>query len=126
CLYGLVFYEPLPLAMGLLFMLFVLRALWLGQIAWPRLLSQVPVIVATWLTTYAAVRLIFGFDLISRFRQVGLDAVQFNRDVGRAYSVWIWGDLREFVFGIGICQAILFCAALADGIAGGTTWRERL
>jgi hypothetical protein len=125
-LFGLMFYEPLPLVMGLLFALFVLRALWLGQISWLRLLTQVAVVMAAWLATYGTVRLLLGFDLVSAFRQLGEHAMRFNEDVGRPYSIWVRDNLREFLFGTGVCQAILFCAALVDGFRRGDTWRELL
>jgi hypothetical protein len=125
-LFGLVFYEPLPLVMGLLFAFFVGRALWLGQISCPRLLTQVGVVVAAWLATYAMVRLLFGFDLVNAFRQIAGDAIRFNEEAGRPRSIWIWENLREFFFGVGVCQAILFWAALADGFRPGDRWRGRL
>jgi hypothetical protein len=125
-LFGLVFYEPLPLTMGLLFALFVARALWLGQISWPRLVIQAGVVAAVWMAVYEAARLLLGFDLVRAFKQIGEAAIAFNGSVGRPYSIWIWGNLREFLFGIGVCQAIVFCAALVDGFRHGETWRERL
>jgi uncharacterized membrane protein len=48
-LFALVFYEPLQLVIGLLFAFFAGRALWLGQISWPRLLTQTGVVVVVWL-----------------------------------------------------------------------------
>jgi hypothetical protein len=125
-LFGLVFFEPLPLVMGLLFALFVFRALLLDQISWHRVVTQAGVVVAAWLAAYAIVRAVSGFDLLSAFMQLGGHAVRFNVDAGRPYSIWIWQNLREFLFGIGVCQAIIFCAALLDGLRGGDTWREKL
>jgi hypothetical protein len=125
-LFGLVFYEPLPLVMGLLFALLVLRAWVLDQITPRRLLTHMALGMAAWLATYGAVRLLFGFDLVSAFRQIGEHAVRFNADAGRPYSIWIWANLREFLFGIGVCQAILFWAALADGYLAAESWRDRL
>jgi hypothetical protein len=125
-LFVLVFYEPLPLVMRLLFALLVLRAWWLGQITSRRLLIQTGVGMAAWLATYAAVRLLFGFDLVSAFRQIGEHAVQFNADAARPYSIWIWANLREFLFGIGVCQAVVFWAALVDGCRGAESWGDRL
>ena len=125
-LFGLVFFEPLPLVMGVLFALFVLRAILLDQISWRRLMTQSGVAVAAWLASYATVRAAFGFDLLSAFGQLGAHAVRFNVDAGRPYSIWIWQNLREFLFGIGVCQAIVFCAALVDGWWGRDTWREKL
>ena len=118
-LFGLVFYEPLPLVMGLLFAFFVGRALWLGRISWPRLLTQVGVVVAAWLAAYAMVRLLFGFDLVNAFMQIAEDAIRFNEEAGRPRSIWIWENLREFFFGVGVCPAMVFWAALTDGFRPG-------
>jgi hypothetical protein len=125
-LFGLVFFEPLPLVIGLLFALFVVRANLLGQISWRRLTTQVGVVVAAWLGGYLVLRILVGFDLVKAFAQIGGDAVRFNVDAGRPYSIWIWQNLREFLFGIGVCQAIVFCAALVDGLRGREAWREKL
>ena len=125
-LYGLVFFEPLPLVMGLLFALLVVRAHILGQITWPQVLLHAGIGMAAWLFTYAAVRLLTGFDLLRAFRQISGQAVQFNADAGRPYAIWVRANLGEFLFGIGVCQAILFVAALTDGFRGGTSWRDRL
>jgi len=125
-LFGLAFFEPLPLVTGLLFALLVLRAWWLGQITRTRLLTHVGVGIVVWLATYAAVRVLSGFNLITAFRQIGEHAVRFNADAGRPYSIWAWANLSEFLFGIGACQAVVFWAALADGCLGADSWRDRL
>src|SRR5262249_12836597 len=92
-LYGLVFFEPLPLVMGLLFALLVLRAQALGQITWRQVLIQAGIGAAAWLFTYGAVRLLTGFDLLSAFREISGHAVQFNADAGRPYSIWVRANL---------------------------------
>ena len=125
-LFGVVFYEPLLLVLGLLFALFVGRALWLGQISWPRLLTQGGVVLAAWLAAYAMVRVSFGFDLVNAFRQIAEDAIRFNDEAGRPRWIWIRENLREFFFGVGVCTATVFWAALADGFRPGEPWRERL
>ena len=125
-LFGLVFFEPLPLVMGLLFALFVLRALWLGHITWRRLLSHTGIGLAAWLVAYGSLRLLFGFDLLSAFRQIGEHAVRFNAEAGRPYPIWIRANLGEFLFGMGVCQAVVFWAALVDGFRRGDAWRDSL
>ena len=116
-LYGLVFYEPLPLVMGLLFAALAARAMWRGDIAWRRLLAQGGLVVLAFVATFAFVRAWLGFDLMSAARQIGAHAVEFNTAAGRPYSIWVRENLREFLFGVGICQAVLFAAALGDGLA---------
>jgi hypothetical protein len=112
--------------LGLLFALLVLRALWLGRMSWPRLLTQAGAAAAAWLLAYGAVRLLFGFDLVSALARIGGDAMRFNEEAGRPRSIWLWQNLREFFFGVGVCQALVFGAALIDGFQLGDSWRERL
>jgi len=125
-LYGLIFFEPLPLVMGLLFAALAARAVWRADISWRRLLTQSGVVVIAFATTYAAVYGRFGFDLISAFRQIGTDAVAFNTTAGRPYSIWVRENLREFLFGVGICQAVVFVAALCEGLGRAEPWGRRV
>jgi hypothetical protein len=118
-LYGLVFFEPLPLVMGLLFAVLAGRALWRGDITWRRLATQGAIAVLAFGATYAAVSFRYGFDLFPALRTIGAHAVEFNATAGRPYAIWARENLREFTLGVGICQAILFCAALGDGL-----WRS--
>jgi hypothetical protein len=125
-LFVLVFFEPLPLVMGLLFAVFVLRGVLLGQITARRLLAQAGVGVATWLAAYVCVRLLSGFDLIAAFREIGKDAVRFNDEAHRPYSIWVVANVAEFLFGVGVCQAVVFPAAIADGFRRGVPLRDSL
>ena len=63
----------------------------------------------------------FGFDLFRAFAAVARDAAEFNADSGRPYAVWVRQNLFDFAFGVGWCQAVLFAAALADGVV---RWRS--
>lgn len=115
-LYGLVFFEPLPLVMGLLFAALAARALWRADITWRRFLVQSGIVVLAFIVTGAAVYMWFGFDLIDAFVQIGGHAVAFNAEAGRPYAIWVRYNLREFLFGVGLCQAVVFLAALGDGL----------
>jgi hypothetical protein len=125
-LFVLAFFEPLPLAIGLLFALFVGRALWLRQITPLKLLTQMAVAMAACAAAYGTMRLLFGFNLITAFAQIGEHARRFNEDAGRPYTIWVWRNLRDFFFGVGVCQAVVFCAAFVDGFRDGDSWREAL
>ena len=118
-LYGLVFFEPLPLVMGLLFAALVIRALAVSEVRLLRFAIHAGLVVLGFATAYAVVFFAFGFDLLHAFRQIGSDAVAFNQQAGRPYDVWVRENLREFLFGMGICQAVLVAAALVDGL-----WRN--
>jgi hypothetical protein len=125
-LYAMAFFEPLPLVMGLLFAMLVARTLWQRALPTRELFELVAIGCVAFVTSYAAMRLWFGFDLVDAFRRVGSHAVEFNVQNARAYDVWLTENLREFVVGMGVCQAVLFVAALLDGIRGRERWSMRL
>ena len=125
-LYGVAFFEPLPLVLGLLFAALVARALWLGVLAVRELFELVAIGCVAFATSYAAMHLWFGFDLQDAFRRIGSHAVAFNIQNARPYEVWLTENLREFVVGMGACQAVLFVAALADGLRGRGSWQTRV
>ncbi len=114
-LYGLVFFEPLPLVMGVLFAVLVVRTLLVFEARPARFAVHALLAVVGFAATYAAVYLTLRFDLFHTFRQVGADAMAFNAKAGRPYDIWVRENLREFLFGMGICQAVLVGAALLEG-----------
>ena len=118
-LYVLVFFEPIPLVIGALIALLLARALMRGDISLKTLLSQGLFVVVMFFGVIALVKEVFDFNLVDAFRQVGADAAEFNVIENRPYRVWVWRNLVEFGFGVGVCQAALFWFAAADG------WRTR-
>jgi hypothetical protein len=123
--YALVFFEPLPLVMGVLFAALIGRALWQRAIGWRQILRHVGLGVGTFGAVYAAMRLWFGFDLFEGLWHVGAHAARFNAAADRPYSVWIRANLWEFIFGVGFCQFIAYFGALAGGLHGPDAWPRR-
>jgi methylthioxylose transferase len=124
-LYGLVFWEPLPLVMGLLFAALLGKALLQATVTWRTCVVHGLLALAGFTATYAAIWLLFGFDLASALREIGAHATAFNRESGRPYGLWVKQNLFDFVFGIGICQAVLVIVALGDGLfTTGERWRS--
>ena len=129
-LYGLAFFEPLPLVLGVLFAALAVRALLLHELTWRRLSAQVSVTTISFLATYVAMRWWFHFDLISTFRQLLTEAVAFNAVAHRPYRIWIGQNLLDFAFGAGVCQTVMWLGVVADGLSRadrrqtGTTLRE--
>jgi methylthioxylose transferase len=115
-LYGLVFFEPVGLVMGLLFAVQIVAALRQGTVSWRTCLRHAGLAAVGFAVCYVGLAWRFGFDLASAARAIAAGAVEFNRDEGRPYAIWLGGNLREFLFGVGICQAVLFGAALVDGL----------
>lgn len=125
-LYALVFFEPLPLVMGLLFAALVARSWWRADISTKRLLLQGAGVIGVFLACYVVVSVQVRFDLLSTFRQIAAHATAFNIEAQRPYGVWIRENLYEFVLGMGICQAVLFWAALSEGLHGAGSRASRI
>jgi hypothetical protein len=125
-LYGLVFFEPLPLVIGLLFAALIGRAIWQGERSPKPVFAQIGLGAVGFAVTYLAMFLWFGFELIEALQAVGAHAEEFNMQARRPYDVWIWRNVIEFAFGVGICQVVLFWAGLADGIRTEGRWHDRL
>ena len=125
-LYAVVFFEPLPLVIGLLFAVLSLRAIAIGQISWRRYAAQTVIVVVTFVAIAEAVHITTNFDLFQALRQTSTHAIAFNATEQRPYSVWILGNLEEFVFGVGPCQAVLFAGVLLSGLWSHPSWRVSL
>jgi hypothetical protein len=125
-LYLVVFFEPLPLVMGLLFLSLAVRALRRGDISPGRLTVQAGVVVATFLATHVLVAARMHFNLIDAFRQIAAHAAAFNLEAQRPYGIWARENLREFLFGVGICQAVLFVPACLHGTGSAESRGGRL
>jgi methylthioxylose transferase len=125
-LYALVFFEPLPLVMGVLFAALVIRTLAVSEVTASRFAIHAGFVVLGFAAAYAAVFFVFGFDLLHAFRQIATDAVAFNEKAGRPYDIWVRENLKEFLFGMGVCQAVLVAAALVDGLLRNDVTEPRL
>jgi hypothetical protein len=125
-LYGLVFFEPVPLVMALLGAGLAFAAIAGGSISWERVALQSAVVVLVFVATSELIHWWSGFEIVRAFRQLGGHAVEFNATEGRPYWVWVRANLVEFLVGVGACQAVMFCGALFHGLSGGNGWRERM
>ena len=116
--YALVLFEPTALIVGVLFAALLVRALVRGDIAFRTAVRQAAVassrlrpLTSRWFCGSVSI-------LISAFRHVAADATRFNVIARRPYDIWVRQNLVDFLFGIGMCQLVLFWAALGDGLAG--------
>jgi hypothetical protein len=125
-LYGLVFFEPLPLVIGLLFSALVLRSIATGETEPGRWTLQACVLVATFIATSEAVHVLTGFELVHAFQQTAAHATAFNGEAGRPYGFWLRGNLVEFLFGLGYCQALLCAGVVVTALSGEQPLRTRL
>ena len=124
--YALILFEPLPLVMGLLFGALTIRALWRRDIGWTTWLWQGAVAAVAFAAVYASFVAGFHFDLFQTLGQVRADAVAFNVDTNRPYAIWVRQNLLDFAFGVGVCQAVVFCAVLGDTMRRARASRQEL
>jgi hypothetical protein len=125
-LFVLTFFEPLPLVMGLLFAAVAVRAIAIGQISWDRFAAQTVLMVLVFVLSAEAMSATTGFSLFAAFRSIGGHAIEFNEVAGRPYRIWIGANLREFLFGTGACQAIVFAGSLVYSFRGPEPLSRRL
>jgi hypothetical protein len=119
-LYGLVFFEPLPLVMGLLFAALVGQALYDKTLTWRACVTSGAIVIASFGLTYALVFAATGFNLVPALQTIAAHATAFNEATGRPYGTWVRQNLLDFVMAVGVCQAVLIWAALADGVVNDT------
>jgi hypothetical protein len=125
-LYGLVFFEPLPLVMGLLFAALVWRAVAARDIDFSRVAFQSALVLLAFIATSEAVSAASGFELLQALRQTAAHARAFNDAAGRPYGFWVLENPAELLFGAGVCQTVAIAGAMIDGLAGEATLGERL
>ena len=115
-IYGLILFEPTALVAGVLFGILLVHTIVARRMSLLAAVLQIGVGVLAFAATYFAMNLWFGFDLLSAFRSVAADAVAFNETARRPYDIWVRQNIVDFLFGVGLCQIVLFVSALADGV----------
>ena len=115
-LYAMVLFEPLPLALGMLFAALALHSLWIGAMEPRTVARQLGVACAAFAATYVLFVAAFRFDLFRTLNELRVEAAAFNLDQHRTYRVWVLQNLKDFWFGAGVCQVVLFAAVIGDTI----------
>jgi hypothetical protein len=101
-LYLLTLFEPLPLAMGLLFAVFA-AAFWKKQAcSWRAAGRLVFGVLAGFGLTYGVVKILFGYNLLENLLYVLWDAREFNYRRNRSYDIWFFLNLIEFSLAVGV------------------------
>jgi len=123
--YVLALWEPLGLALGLLFVTLIIASYRTSieprALVWGLLAGAVMFGVA-----YGVMVVRFRFDLLSTVRLLAADAVRFNEATRRPHEIWVYQNLFDFLVAVGACQAVLVVGALVDGFARGKGSLTRL
>jgi hypothetical protein len=116
-LYLMLFYEPLPFVLGLLFACFVLKEKGSRPRPVPNTLGLVLLAVAAFFVLHGLMWLVFRYDVFQNFHRLLEDARDFNLRANRPADIWIRRNLVEFFVTSGIATSMLFVVFLVDGIA---------
>ena len=111
--YALAFFDPLGLVMGLLFAALAVHVLREQEHPWRDFGALSAVAAGGFLASYATLLVGFQFDLVTTFVTLASDASAFNTIAGRPYSIWVQQNIVDFLFGLGVCNAVLAAATMA-------------
>lgn len=117
--YALVFYEPLPLVMGVMFAILTWQMLRTGELAWRVWGRQAAIAVAAVLAVHILMLATFNFDVLRAFQLLWVEAVEFNQIAQRPYTVWVFQNLFDFTVGMGVGPAVLTL-----GLLGVALWQR--
>lgn len=118
-LYLVLFFEPLPLVMGIVCVALCAKYYFEKKIQKPQLVSIVAYTALSFLGLHLSMLLLTGFNIFEVFALVLRDAVKFNMTDQRGYGIWVVQNLKDFFFNAGIAQMILFFVALGGALAQG-------
>jgi hypothetical protein len=126
--YALMFFDPLGLVMGLLFAALAAHHLRIVERPWRQFFMLSLCSAIGFGAVYLVFVLGFRFDVLATFRVVAGEARSFNLVAGRPYGIWVRQNLRDFLFGMGACNAVLACGVTAWSLWRGRVsgWREPL
>jgi len=106
-LYACIFFEPLPLAMGIVFAAFLVRGLRTNQVDVMDLWRLAAVAAGVLGALHVVVRVLTGYDLIADLLSIVHNALRFHRGADRPYAIWVWRNLVDFWVNFGVCQAVV-------------------
>lgn len=118
-LYLTVFFEPLPMALGLVFVGLLGWALATGRIGWASLGRLCAAAVGAFAAVHLLMRQLTGYDLLADFAYVFVDANNFNGNGHRPYQVWVVRNLWDFALSAGLASVVLVVACLLDAVRRG-------
>ncbi len=119
-LYLTLFFDPIPLVVGLVFIAFLWRALQSGQVGLPSLGKLFLYCVAAFVLADDLMMLVFRYDIFSNFLDILDNAYSFYARTGHSYEIWIRQNVVEFLFGTGVCQSLLFFVVILTGLRART------
>jgi hypothetical protein len=117
-LYGLCFFEPLPLVTGLIFLALMGKSLLEGELDRFQLIKIFAYVPGSFFLMHLLLIRTLGFNILEAFSFSLQDARAFNVHGHRPYSVWVVHNLKDFFLNMGIAHSVLFLTVL-----GSTFWK---
>lgn len=126
-LYLTLLFEPLPLVMGIVFALLVLRYKWDAPRRWRSIGRLVLIVALAFLAVHVLILALFHFDILKHFARLLAQAKHFNVETDRAYKVWLTANLAEFFLTCGVAASLLMFISVLDSLLPGEgRWWQRL
>lgn len=117
-LYWLVIFEPLPVITFLVLVFFLVKNIYEGKVNIRDIANIIIIPLVVFLAIYFALKIIFGLDIFKLFLFINREMAQSHINLGRAYSVWVFENLRNFFFTLGIAPAVLFLLYIVKFLEG--------
>jgi len=110
-LYSTLFFEPSPLALGILFVAILLSALGQGKIQTNEIIKIVLIPAAAFFAVHLIMLILFSFDIFQITAYMLKSAVAYN-----VYLYWIWilDNSKEFLYGMGIPVGLISLVCLVQ------------
>ncbi|MCX6339514.1 MAG: hypothetical protein NTX71_06300 [Candidatus Aureabacteria bacterium] len=118
-IYLVLFFEPLPLVMGIVCVALCAKYYFERKIQRPQLVGMIAYAALSFLALHLAVLLLLEFNIVEVFLMVLRDAIDFNLHDQRSYGIWVVQNPKDFFFSAGIAQMILFFFAMGGALARG-------
>jgi len=118
-LYLVLFFEPLPLVMGIVCVALCAKYYFERKIHGQQLVSIIAYVTLSFLALHLAMLLLMGFNIVEVFLMVLRDAIDFNLQDHRSYGIWVVQNLMDFSCNAGVAQMALFAVALVGALGRG-------
>lgn len=114
-LYLTLFFEPLPLVMGIVFAALLGVALWQGTLSRVDGMRLVAAMLGGFAACVIVMRALFGYDIFDNLGYVLADANDFNAR-WRPYGMWVTRNLWYLALAAGIASCAMLAAAGFDAV----------
>jgi hypothetical protein len=118
-LYLVVFFEPLVLITGIVFVAFLLKYYLEKKVSKIQIFKIVFFSIVSFLTIHIVMISLFKFNIIQSFllRLNFNESVAWNLQWNRRYDVWVFQNLVDFFVSLGVIQTTLFFIYLKNAIS---------